>query len=684
MRYRQVILLLVFSFLCHSIPAQKDDCEKIKNKDAVKKFERAVSLLGPELKGYRNDEAYKLLKDAIEEEPVYYHAYYLLARINYKRALDAMRDPREIQNVGRYNQQFVKYLDKVVEICPAYDDFSSYYLLGEYYYSEKDYNNAQKFLNLYISNCKDGVGKMEVARNYVQKCHSFNELRNNPVEFNPERLEGICTVEDEFLPLISPDGEIAFYTKRYFKKTGIGADKTLVNEFRYSKRRSAINDKKEIYEGGEPMPLPFNKEGINQGGISVTIDNRFLYITICQPTNIRMEGGGYYENCDIYYSVFEDGKWGPLLDAGPNVNGQKTWEAQPSITSDGKMLFFASARPDTKGIGGIDIYYSEKDEKGQWGPAKNLGPVINTTKNEKSPFIHSDSQTLYFASDGHNGLGGFDIFFSKFESGKWTVPKNIGYPINTESDDLGFVVSASGHKAYLSSNRFNENGDLDIFSFNLHENARPKEVQIVKGDLKDDKGEVVQDAELKIKNTVTGDETEAMVDKINGKYAVALRLETPDDEFIMTVKKEDYAFTSAYIKPRESEELTPIKVDLEVKPVELGQQVEIRDIHFATSSAIFDKASMTVLNNFIEWLEDNPDIRIEIHGHTDNIGDPDSNMKLSEERAQSVFNYLLLFGIESDRVTAYHGFGETKPVANNKTTEGRAKNRRVEFVIVGK
>ncbi|GAB4279736.1 MAG: OmpA family protein [Marinilabiliales bacterium] len=679
---KQILALLVFLFAFTIAKADDGKCIKIKNKTAIRYYEKGI-----EQKRKSPEKAYEYFSMAIKEEPNYYHAYYEKALIKYNEALKAYYDPSKKASIPQMNRIFEDNMLKVIDICPSYKEYSAYYYIGELYYTDRRYKEAKEFLELFLDNAEINSDKYVVAAKYYKNIKTYFEIINNPVEFNPVKLEGVCTPDDEFLPLISPDGELAFYTHRYWKETKGLANKTLIDEFTFSERVRTNDPSKEVFSRGIPMPYPFNQKNQDQGGIAITIDNRELYLTLCKITKVRTSRGiEPYNNCDIYVSYNENGQWSELHNLGPNINGRNTWEGQPSITSDGKVLYFASARPDTiQGQGGIDIYYSVRDDNGNWGRAVNLGPKINTPRNDKSPFIHSDSQTLYFASDGYPGLGGFDIYYSRYENGEWTDPRNIGYPINTEGDDLGFVVSASGKKAYFSSNRFNENGGYDIYSFELYQDARPEEVVIAKGTIKDDKGQEMKDVEMTVKNTNTGEKVTAMVDKINGKYAVALKVKDPSDEYLITVKKDDYAYTSAYIKPKEIVQTqVSVEINMEMKPVEIGEHVKINNIHFETNKAIFDKASMFILNDFIEWLEENPNVKIEIHGHTDNVGDAAANQKLSEERAKSVYNYLILFGIEQDRIVAYKGFGEEKPIDTNSTPEGRANNRRVEFVIVDK
>ncbi|HOZ30806.1 MAG TPA: OmpA family protein, partial [Bacteroidales bacterium] len=416
------------------------------------------------------------------------------------------------------------------------------------------------------------------------------------------------------------------------------------------------------------------------GASSITIDNSTLYITICEFVSRD------YDNCDIYYSVRKSDGWSELTNLGSNINGIYTWESQPSISADGKTLYFSSIRPGNIDFDPdyptCDIWYSTKNADGTWAKAQNLGQVINTSGNEKSPFIHSDSQTLYFSSDGHKGIGGYDIFFAKYRDNKWTNPINIGYPINTQNNDLGFVVNTQGTKAYFASNKFNGLGGWDIYSFDLYPDARPEKVFLVKGTLIDDSGAVVTEATLEVKNIRTEEVSQGVVDSETGNYAVAVTTEKDKhDDFLMIIKKEDYSYTSALIETSDTTFVKPVEINFEVKPIEKGKAVELRDIYYATASYEIDNKSLAVLDGFAEFLIDNPTVKIEIRGHTDNTGNVQSNMTLSSNRAKSVYDYLISKSISRDRLR-YQGYGPNKPIASNKTEEGRAKNRRTEFYIL--
>jgi outer membrane protein OmpA-like peptidoglycan-associated protein len=243
---------------------------------------------------------------------------------------------------------------------------------------------------------------------------------------------------------------------------------------------------------------------------------------------------------------------------------------------------------------------------------------------------------------------------------------------------LGFVVNTQGTKAYFASNKLSGRGGWDIYSFDLYPEARPEKVFLVKGQLIDDNGAAITEAKLEVRNTRTEEISEGIVDSETGSYAVAVTTEkNKNDDYLM----EDYSFTSALIETSEETFVAPVTIDFEVKPIEKGKSVELHDINYATASFEIDKKSLLVLDGFIEFLNENPSIKIEIRGHTDNTGSMQTNMTLSNNRAKAVYDYLVSRGVYASRLK-YQGFGPKMPVASNDTDYGRAKNRRTEFYIL--
>ena len=420
------------------------------------------------------------------------------------------------------------------------------------------------------------------------------------------------------------------------------------------------------------MPFPFNRNS-NEGGASITIDNNTLYFTVC--TNLASG----YNNCDLFYTFRQtDGKWSEIIAFEKNINGSRSWESQPSVSADGGTIIFASDRRG--GFSGSDLYIIQKDKKGNWSGPKNLGKNINTQSNEKSPFLHPDNQTLFFASNQFPSVGGYDIFYSRKDSlGNWQKPKNIGFPINTVSDEVSLFVSTDGDKAYFASNDFDGVGGWDIYSFDLYDGAKPERVLFLKGKLKDKSNNLLQGASIQLKNIRTKENQQIFVQ--NGEYTIAVTLDEGDD-ILFSINKKGYAFNSTYISFDDDSFSSPRRIDFEVEKLGNGKVFRLDNIYFASNSFNLNNISKEILLAFIDYLKLNNSLKLAIHGHTDNVGSASANLLLSKNRAKEVFSFLLNNGIKKERLD-FQGFGEEKPITTNKTNNGRAQNRRTEFVILG-
>jgi outer membrane protein OmpA-like peptidoglycan-associated protein len=320
-----------------------------------------------------------------------------------------------------------------------------------------------------------------------------------------------------------------------------------------------------------------------------------------------------------------------------------------------------------------------KDSMGYWSAPNNLGPAINTAGDEKSPFIHTDDLTLYFSSTGHPNLGGFDIFYSKKDTlGSWQKPVNIGYPINSESDDLGFFVSTDGATGFFASNKGKGGpGGWDIYSFPLYEGARPEKVILMKGKVLDEKGKVVSDAKIDVKDLKTNEITHIDVDS-SGEYVFAKALR--NDQMVM-VTKEGYFYSSETFKKEDKKSTGVTNMNFSIESLHKGGTYKIKNLFFSNKSSALNDLATAELTNLLHFMNDNADLHIEVQGHTDNVGNDNDNLLLSQSRAKAVHEFLINNGVDASRVR-FRGYGETKPVASNDTEDGRAKNRRTEIVIL--
>ncbi|NTW33685.1 MAG: hypothetical protein HGB12_13875 [Bacteroidetes bacterium] len=503
---RFLFLTCAFIFLSYFLYSQEEENQcKVKNKQAEKIYNKAVS----EYKSGNITISAKLFKETIDEEPDYVDAYYALAKIYLRKSF--------------FNLSSVKrYFKKVAELCPTYDP-DVYYYLGDIYLGEDKYDSAYFYFKEFIKD-PDKIkseAKFNHADSVISYTKTLKDITSKPVPFNPVYVKGISTSLDEYLPVITSDNEMAFFVRKYKAPPSKGAlykteDKYL-EKFMYS-----VRDANGDFDEGKEMEYPFNTAE-NQGAATITIDNKTIYFVLCE----WLKDNSYF-NCDICMTELKNERWSDVKNLGPKVNGNKTWESQPSISNDGKTLYFISDRKG--GYGGYDIYKTTKDSLGEWMLPENMGPYINTSGNEKSPFIHTDDQTLYFSSTGLPGLGGYDIFMSKRgANGKFGLPRNLGYPINTQSDDVGFFASTDGHYGYFASNKYKGPGGWDIYFFDLYKEARPDSVLFIKGNVKEESKNENQDdlsnipifAKVELKNIKTNQVKEIPVDSITGKYVIA-------------------------------------------------------------------------------------------------------------------------------------------------------------------
>lgn len=671
---QRIALTAAGLWLCASLFAQAK-CDGGADRKAQKLYEKATE--DPKLS---EDERLELLVKSLDADPECIKCRFAEARLRYGIASE-----RRMPLTGA-----LKAYEEVVEKCPEFHADAHYYA-GLIYYAEEDYKNSAARLESFLlfdkakgKTSRDHEVKVKDASQILPEIRFYVDFYANPVPYNPVRIEQVSSAADEYLPMLSPDNAFLFFTrKESVKEKG---DLYAREKESFMKARKA--DGNLDFEAPEALPPPFNV-GDNYGGVSLSLDNREMFVTVCKPA------GTGYKNCDIYLTHFErttdaEGKtvfeWSGLENLGPEVNTPDGWEAQPTISADGNTLFFATVRasttPDRDGNPTIDIFFTDRLPDGGWSRARPLEGPINTDGNDKSPFLHADSRTLYFSSNGRPGAGGYDIYYSRqTEDGSWDIPRNLGYPINSAKDEHGLIVSTDGTTALFSSSNPQASRSLDIYAFRVPEKARPEKVLILKGDVTDEDGAPVADAKLELKYVNAQESREVKVDEQDGHYAAVVNLRE-DEEVIVSVKSAsaDLAFNSRVFTMADTNR-TVQSINMQMQRIKPGMTYRMNDIRFPTNSSELDGPSRRILDEFAAYLNDNPKLKIEIGGHTDNIGDPYKNLVLSADRAFEVFGYLQDAGVHHDRMS-FKGYGETEPVVPNDTPENRALNRRTEFKVL--
>lgn len=658
---KRLFILFICLFVSIHIYCQENNCLSITKSKQQEQLQIAIDKIN-----------HGINSKFIESQKLYFNeATDILRSLNDKEEYPIVNYYLALTYIYKPDNNFTlaeQYLKKVIDACP--DDIpEAYFHLGKLAYTTNQKCDAINYFKKFLTYQGDFDTLFTEAKMLMKWSEEICKLINNPVPFNPKIVKGISSQLDDYLVSLSPDNEIAYYTRKTkdFQISGYKSEPAFQEKFYYSYR---IADN--VFDNGKEMPYPFNRNE-NEGGATITGNNKELIYTVCKMVTSPRQ----YYNCDLYSSKNIKGYWTDIVPL-ERVNRPDTWESMPSVTADGKELYFVSNRPG--GVGGYDIYKSFKDENGEWSEPINLGEPINTPGDEKSPFIHTDTRTLYFSSNGRPGMGGYDIYYVKLNDDNEKLEvKNIGYPINTENDEVGFIVSIDGKYGYFSSNNIkNESiGGMDFYYFSLYNEAKPEEVILVKGNLKSDDTTKPIKATVQIKSMESKRITFIPVDE-DGDYVASL---LKNEDYLLTIKGEDIVYQSTYVAAKDSITAPVIKLEMEVQPIEVGKHYRLHNIYFAFNSADILANSQKVLDEFIVFLNDHPTLQIGIEGHTDNVGSDEFNLILSENRAKAVYNYLVNNGIDANRLQ-YKGFGESSPIATNDTEEGRAMNRRTEFVIL--
>ena len=576
-----------------------------------------------------------------------------------------------------------KYLDAYLSLAGIYGEIKEYKNSVEYYEKgfalDSDYTIEYKLpysINLAgmgeFQKALDAINELFAkdppknsttfkAAQYRKRCYEFavDYAKKHPDSsyvFTPKNIgDSVNTKYSEYFPSLTIDGKKLVFTRRV-PNTG--------EDFYYSQK----NEKGE-WELAKPMEGSINTNE-NEGAQNISQDGQWLVFTGCN----RPDGFG---SCDIYISYLTPQGWSEAINLGGNVNSDQ-WESQPCLSPDKKDLYFASRRPG--GYGGSDIYVCHMQENGKWSDPVNLGPSVNTPGDEQCPFIHADNQTLYFTSNYWPGYGDDDLFYvRKGPNGYWSMPVNLGYPINTISREGTLFITSDGKTAYYASDRSDSRGGLDIYSFELRENVRPKKTLWVRGQVFDKKTTKGLPCSVELTDLVT----KALVSEVqtdeHGNYLITLPV---GRDYAFTVNRKGYLFYSDnFLLSQRSPDSTYLK-NIALQPIEINASVVLNNIFFDVNKFDLKPESQVELDKVVQLLADNPTIKIEISGHTDNTGKPSDNIILSNNRAKAVVSYLISKNIDSSRLT-FKGYGDDQPIADNKTEEGRALNRRTEMKVVG-
>jgi len=582
-----------------------------------------------------------------------------------------------LQEVLRYDSTFVVGRQQLADIYLRMQDYtnasaqykqvtiqapsltpSTWFGLGESLLYTGNYAEAKRAFTEYLQRATPTSKNRTLAKKHIIDCEfSIQELIRQHVDtFAIANMgENINSENDEYFPMLTIDRSAIIFTRQA---------KGDLEHIYFSKHH------KNTWAPAALLPREINAANYSEGAHCISADGKYLFFTGCNYP----QGKG---SCDIYVSRREGEHWSSPFNLGAPIN-TTGWEAQPAISPDGNTLYFVSNRKG--GYGGSDIWYSTVQQDGSWSAPKNMGTKVNTSYNESTPFIHADNETLYFASDGWPGFGNKDIFVSKIDSsGNRLAPVNLGYPINDFAEQRAFSVSSDGKTAYFSAKRQDSYGGLDIYTVPLTAAVGPHPVGFIRARIFNSQtGQPLAAEVAVIKLSNQQIIYHANADYDDGTFLAPLPL---GNDYALQVNHPAYLFYTHYFNMSKTTDRYTYQLEIPLSPILIGNSSILNNLFFPINGFELlpeSKADLIALENF---MKNNPSVKIEIAGHTDNTGNKQDNQILSEKRAYAVYDFLIKSGIAPQRLT-YKGYGQSKPIADNNTPEGKQKNRRTDFRII--
>ncbi len=625
MKYSSIRFTIVFAFTLFGFSLSAQD------KKAIGLYER-----GEEAFVKREyDTASKFFREALERFPDYPIPLYRMGQMAYsRRDLPAAKTYYEhLLRVDPNNKSYVLAFTFL-----ASDDMKT-----------GDFARAQEYLELAMQNTRKNTPAFEQLERQLATCKFALTTMSNPLVINPTEMSSVLNFKDrQYFPAFTADGESVYYTAR-----NNGADEDIF----ISKRNGE--------SWGKPMGLSDSiNTPFNEGACTISADGNTMVFTSCEG---RERVGG----CDLFITQKRNGQWSVPVNMGKKVNSPE-WDSQASLSSDGRVLVFSSDRYG--GEGGKDLYASIRNEKGEWSTARNLGKVLNTGSDEVSPFLHANGTNLFFASNGHLSLGGFDLFLSEKKSAGFEKPVNLGYPVNDVNDQFALVISADGKQAFYS---FEKGDQVKLYSFELPAQLKEKidPTFYVKGIVKNAKDQQPIQARLQLVNLENKEVLSNFEsDSLTGEYMAVL---PNSGNYGLYVEKPQYFFKSLSFTLEDGVRENRL-MDISLDAIDKEHVEKLSNIYFDEASWELKPESEVELSKLARIIWDNPGLGVEILAHTDDVGKDQDNLILSQKRAESVVNYLIREGIPKDKLKSI-GYGETQPVVPNINEENRKLNRRIEF-----
>lgn len=628
-------LLFLFLYVGYTFSISSQIPLSTSDKKAKKFYEKAEK----SIKDRDFETAIDLFSQAAKRDPDFYEAYLRIGSLY-----------NMMGNQDSVYANFSKYISTTPNPSLAVLNRLSFMSFDRGFYRQ-----SQKYLDQYLNAKPEMQDDKEISILAESILFAQEQVQNESNLVIEKLPEAINRFDLQYLPAITIDNSTMIFTKRDFVSDD---EDIVVSYFKEGK-----------WSPAESISNRINSP-LNEGACTISADGKTMIYTSC-------DGRDSFGSCDLYISRKSNGNWSRPKNLGKPINTHY-WESQPSLSADGSTLYFSSNR--VGGQGGRDLWVSNY-EQGRWQNPINLGQKVNSFKDETTPFIHSNSETLYYSSNGYVGMGGFDLFQSNLQDSLWSDPINLGYPINTFRDEVALLIAGDGKTAYYAqeSQKNNEILDSDIVSFTLPQDLRVAQASYILGKVIDGKTNQPLKANIEVIDVNTNKLLfNSHSDPLTGEYLMVLPI---NNELAGYVKKKGYIYSDFHFSSSQNSILEPDTILVELSKVSVGEKLVLKNIYFETDSYTIDDRSESELASMLELLNENPLIKIEIGGHTDNVGIKAYNQKLSEKRAQTIYNELIERGVESSRLT-FKGYADEMPIYPNTNDFNRQSNRRIEFRVI--
>jgi len=629
-----MLLSIIILFIKFCSGQSLNFCDSSENLDANTYYKQAILLEKENKTG-----SIPLLKKAIKIDTSFAHAFFKIGELYYRKAIVSQYDILYQTHTGYYSRKATDNLIYALTLCDEIENFAAYFYLGELFFLQQEYPLAGYYLELYIKKSRKSMPGFDMASKYYSNYLKWKAWQENPQDISLIPIN-ICSTIDENLPFLTSNGQYLYFTKTYEKHKSNSLYFEKVSELNLSFVESIDSNQNFVFSEPLVMDWPFNNK-TKYNNLYANNSNSLMLLTQIHKTKIN---NNYIDISTIYQSKNMDGFWDEPQKLSSYINIDNIFDGQPTLSSDNKLLLFVSNRPG--GFGGTDIYYCHKDSTGNWSKPKNIGSKINTINDERTPFLHFDNKTLYFSSNGHFGLGGFDFFVTRINSdGTWETPENLGTPINTPSDEQGLVIDARGIKGYFASNSLPGFGGWDIYCTDIPKKFRPNEMVLLNGKIERFDSIPINDFIVEIVNLKKGSSYEILMDNESGTFSSIIPKE--DNNFYIKIKSVGYSFGNQFISG--TSDSHTFFADLKLTPLKSGASFFLNHIVFDYNLQ-FDYKTQIILNDFVNYLKQNSSLELKIMCVNQKNTIP-TDLKTQKKKATILYRYLIDNGISNKRLT---------------------------------